>query len=145
LHVRILFYILSHMGSKDYEHWHIRKLAINNQSEVVYFDRQEVWWLAVGCNIGYEEDGKGTDFLRPVLIFCKFSYRFFLGIPLSTTPKTGRFYHQFQNSPRYKTALLSQIRAFDARRLINKDGWISEADMHSIQRKLSRLIRYTPK
>ena len=37
-------------------------------------------------NIGFEQSGKGDEFLRPVLILKRLTKEMFFGIPLSTTP-----------------------------------------------------------
>ena len=52
--------------------------------------------MRMGLNIGYEQDGKGEDFLRPVLILKKFNKRVFLGIPLTKIKKDSHFYHNFE-------------------------------------------------
>ena len=49
----------------------------------VLFKEGEVWWCSVGLNVGEEEFGKGERFVRPVLIFKKFTQNSFLGIPLT--------------------------------------------------------------
>jgi len=102
---------------KNFLGWYERKIVVQGDETVRYFYEREVWWAAVGCNVGFEEDGKGFDFARPVLIVRKFNEHFFIGVPLSTTSKTGRYYYRFESSPGCKTALLSQVRALDAKRL----------------------------
>ena len=41
----------------------------------------EVWWTAVGENVGVEITGKSGYFSRPVLVFKKLSHLGFMGIP----------------------------------------------------------------
>jgi mRNA interferase MazF len=125
---------------KDFQIWGVRKNAIQTDEMTRYFYEREVWWSAVGCNVGYEEDGKNDDFSRPVLILRKFNHHFFLGVPLSTTGKMGKYYHRFECSPGYVTALLSQVRAFDARRLLRKDGSVSAWDHAMVRMKLAELL-----
>ena len=38
-------------------------------------------------NIGYEQDGSGNDFIRPVVIIRKFNNEIFWGVPLTKTRK----------------------------------------------------------
>ena len=52
----------------------------------------EVWWVAVGENVGVEINGKSKYFSRPVLIFKKLSHLGFMGIPLSTQVHSGSWY-----------------------------------------------------
>ncbi len=80
------------MGLKDYEVWHTKKASLNATRNEVYFYEREVWWVAIGHNIGDEEDGKGHNFARPVLIVRKFNKSLFYGVPLSTALKRGKYY-----------------------------------------------------
>ena len=94
----------------------------------------------LGCNVGFEEDGKGFDFARPVLIVRKFNEHFFIGVPLSTTSKTGRYYYRFESSPGCKTALLSQVRALGAKRLVNNSGLVSSWDFAMVKLRLVEIL-----
>lgn len=49
----------------------------------------------MGQNIGFEQNGKGDNFVRPVIILKKFNKNMFFGIPLSTQIKDGKFYYYF--------------------------------------------------
>jgi mRNA interferase MazF len=125
---------------KDYERWHIQKTLLNARTDTQYFYEHEVWWVALGCNIGFEEDGKGHQFSRPVLVLRKFNNRFFYGVPLSNTMNTGRYYYHFSSSPGFQTALLTQARPFDAHRLMRQEGWVSDPDLRAIRYRISDLI-----
>jgi mRNA interferase MazF len=128
---------------KDYTQWHKIKSEINNESKVapIYFYEKEVWWTSIGQNVRFEEDGKGEEFLRPVLILRKFNQFFYLGVPLSTTDKRHKYYYPFTYKDDITSvALLSQLRAFDAKRLIRKDGTIHDKDYKAIQNKLTQII-----
>ena len=51
-------------------------------------------------NIGYEQDGSGNDFIRPVVIIRKFNNEIFWGVPLTKTRKkikkqSEKFYYKF--------------------------------------------------
>ncbi len=57
---------------KDFDRWNNQKKVIqqlNNQG--ILFSEREVWWCALGENIGDEENGKNELFERPVLIIRK--------------------------------------------------------------------------
>lgn len=124
------------MSAKDFEGWYFQKLLVQAGEVQRYFYEREVWWTVIGSNIGFEEDGKGKEFIRPVIILRKYNEHFFLGIPTSSVAKTGRYYYAFETSPGYVTALLSQIRAFDSRRLLRKDGMVSGWDYSMIRLRL---------
>lgn len=67
----------------DYDRWNEIKKDIAKKEQFLTFKVREIYWLNVGQNIGYEVFGKGSDFLRPVLVFRKFSKDSFLGVPLT--------------------------------------------------------------
>ena len=60
---------------KEYGEWHKKKKALNEREDIdnIFFREKEVWWTALGVNIGFEQDGKGEEFRRPVLILKKFN------------------------------------------------------------------------
>ncbi len=106
------------------------------------FKEREVWVCNVGDNIGFEEDGKGGDFTRPVLILKVFSRRFCYIIPLSTTSKRGKFYYAFDsNTGKISVALLSQLRAIDSARLRDKIGFVRKEDFYKIKNQVLDLIK----
>lgn len=129
------------MASKDYTGWHAKKLLINGSSSQAYFFEREIWWTAVGHNIGDEEDGKGYSFARPVLIIRKFNKSLFYGLPLSTAIKSGKYYHRLTVKGRENTVLLSHMRDYDAKRLIDKLDVIDESEYARIQLALIMILK----
>lgn len=129
------------MSGKDFAGWAAAGATHELSTPPPYFKEREVWWCALGVNIGYEEDGKGPDFSRPVLIVRKFGALFY-GVPLSTTPKRGPFYHAFTYKPERgeSVALLSHLRSLDSRRLLHKDGTASSTDFEAVKAALSALL-----
>lgn len=100
------------------------------------YKEREIWWVALGHNVGVEEDGKGDNFNRPVLIMKGFSRYQFWGVPLSTTDKRGIYYHPIVVNGKVSTVLLSQLRVLDTRRLISKYGMLNHKDFAQIKLKL---------
>ena len=124
---------------KDFDGWTNKKTALNSKSEIKRFNEREVWWCSVGHNIGFEQDGKGKSYSRPVLVIRKFNKQSFFGIPLSTKGKINHpYYHQFILKDKKSYALLSQLRIFDAKRLINIEGTVSKPTYNKI---LERFIK----
>ena len=130
--VRELFGIMINMQSKDYAGWHAMKLLLNATSETRYYREREVWWTAIGLNIGFEEDGKRGKYSRPVVVLCKFNPYFFYGVPLSTTKKAGRYYGVVFLERVTRKVLLTQVRAFDAIRLLDQVGIVRSDDYKKI-------------
>jgi mRNA interferase MazF len=69
--------------AKDFNEWNRRKIIIHEDIARLFFDEREVWFCAFGVNVGFEQDGAGNLFSRPVLIFKKFNREIFWGIPLT--------------------------------------------------------------
>ncbi len=105
------------------------------------YKEREIYYVSLGENVGYEQSGKGNEFIRPVLVLKKFNKTFFYGIPLSTTSKRGKYYFEF-NFLKHKTsvAILSQAKAFDTKRMLNKIGVISKNDFEELKMKLKEII-----
>jgi mRNA interferase MazF len=127
--------------SKDFQKWHKKKEEVEKTDVRPFFHEREIWYCALGVNVGFEEDGKGKDFLRPVIIFRKFNNSVFFGIPLTHTKKNSRFYYSFSFGEHVgSVAVLSQMRLIDARRLSHNIGEISEVDFVSLKEKFKALL-----
>ena len=114
---------------KDYKNWSKVKARINNSEDrpTGYTERQ-IWWCNVGENVGIESDGKGPEFLRPILIIKKFGYMGFFGIPLTSQTKPNKpFYFPLNVKNKNGFLIFSQARTFDACRLRRK---ITEIDLN---------------
>jgi|SRR3989339_477392 len=124
---------------QDFNNWNTKKKELSNGKRV-YFYKGEVWFTSIGKNIGDEEDGKNSSFERPVLIVRKFNNNIFLGVPLtSNEEKEGKYYHKlisFSGS----TAILSQIRLFDAKRLLRPMGKVENKELKEIKIKLGKIV-----
>lgn len=126
---------------KRYDEWNNHKKMVSYKKKFIGFSQFEIIFIKVGCNIGYEEDGKGSEFLRPVLVYKKFNNRVFLGIPLTSTIKNDKFHFEFEYKKGKRSfAILSQIKLFDIQRAKYKDGKISKNYFHKLQEKLLKLI-----
>ena len=105
---------------KDFDHWNeIKKSIEENAHEQERFPQEgEVWMCAFGRNIGFEQNGSGDSFSRPVLIIKKFNNQMFWSVPLSTKQKELDFYLNFidPNSKRV-SAILAQMKLVSVKRL----------------------------
>lgn len=126
---------------KDFKNWHEKKKMVDRIVARPYFHEREIWYCALGINVGFEQDGRGVDFLRPVVVFQKFNNEIFWGIPLTHTKKITRFYYSFSFiSNVVSVAVLSQIRLIDARRLNNKMGEMGKGDFEQLTKKFKELL-----
>jgi mRNA interferase MazF len=104
--------------------WFRESIIIGNRRQPPTFKEGEIWWCSIGVNIGREIFGKGKKFARPVIIFKKFGKESFLGIPLTTQIKEGSWYVPIIHNGKVQHAILSQIRVFNAKRLIKKSATV---------------------
>ena len=129
---------------KDFDAWNTLKKVLNDKhNKIVTPKEREIYWVSIGENIGFEQNGKSEIFSRPVLVLKKFSKRLFFGIPLSTQIKKGDFFYSFEFGSTLQNALLVQGRTFDAKRLENRMGMISEKDFENIKERYIKLLRHT--
>lgn len=128
--------------NKDFDSWNTEKKKTNDREvgHDFFYHPREVWWTALGVNVGVETDGKHHNFERPILIVKKFNKDQFWGIPLTKNEKTGEFYQKIKHDGGVSWAILSQIRVFSTKRLLRKIGRISEKEFEVIQDKLRKLI-----
>lgn len=126
---------------KDFKEWHNKKVLIDESKKRPGFHEREVWWCAIGVNVGFEQDGGGKDFLRPIIIFKKFNNEIFWAIPLTHTKKNTKFYFQFMIEKGISsTGILSQIRLTDASRLSHKLGDMSISDFEELKKKFKAIL-----
>jgi mRNA interferase MazF len=114
--------------SKNFISWIFNKIIIDKTKSTALINEGEVYWCSLGENIGYEQNGKGEDFRRPVLIFKKFNKDLFWGIPMSTKMKDSKYYLKVLLKDVEQSVLLSQLRVLDTKRLDKKIGYISKID-----------------
>ena len=126
---------------KNYETWTPIKTKINNCNlRPMGYKERDIWHASIGENIGFEQDGKGKRFDRPVLILRGFNKKICSIIPLSTTEKRGKFYYAFDGKTgKISVSLLSQIKIIDTSRLRHKIGTINKEDFLRIKKEIINL------
>jgi mRNA interferase MazF len=129
-------------GNKDFPAWSDEKTSLHTNKQRPFFHIREVWFCTLGVNIGYEQDGRGKEFLRPILVIRKFNNEVLWGVPLTTNQKTGKYYFSFQieSKSEKSTAILSQLRLIDAKRLQYKVGVIEVKEFELLKTKLRQLL-----
>ena len=126
---------------KDFDQWNINKKQLHAEAENKLYHKQEVWWCSLGVNVGFEQDGVGSDHQRPVLIMRGFSKQVCLVVPLTTSTKENPYHVSLGDvSGRQAFAIISQIRLIDTKRLINKIGFVSHDIFETIRKAIRGLI-----
>ncbi len=125
---------------KQFIDWIITKIIIDKKQRLLQIKEGEVHWCSLGENIGDEENGKGEIFRRPVLVFKKFNNNIFWGIPMSTKNKDNKYYVKVKLKNTEQSAMLSQLRVLDTKRLDQYIGYISKIDFIKIQIQIINII-----
>ena len=120
--------------------WNELKKLTHTHTKIIGIKERDIVFVKMGQNIGYEQDGKGSEFLRPVVIYKKFNKNMFLGIPLTTKKKENRYHFEFSYENRSKkkisnSAILSQVKMFDTKRVKYKSGVICKDDFVKLYEK----------
>ncbi|HVQ44469.1 MAG TPA: hypothetical protein VMT30_05890 [Candidatus Saccharimonadia bacterium] len=73
------------MRSELFQSWTAQMEQLNDAPEAILFSSpREVWYARLGINVGREQNGDTTTFLRPVLIMQQFGRHMLWAVPLST-------------------------------------------------------------
>jgi mRNA interferase MazF len=130
---------------RDFKSWHTKKEEVNTIENRPFFHEREIWFCYLGTNVGFEQDGS-EEFLRPIVIVRKFNNQIFWAIPLTKAVKKIKknaegYYYTFSFLPGViSTAILSQIRLIDGKRLSRHIGTINENDFKALTKKLKALL-----
>ena len=123
---------------KNFDRWNEEKKKIHAAGTAEFYHEREVWWCALGVNVGDEQDGTGKNFDRPVLVVKGFNRRVFLGVALTGKKKEGKYYFYLgQIDGHDSTVVLSQVRIIDTKRLVRKVATINE----NMFRKVTEALR----
>jgi mRNA interferase MazF len=126
---------------KDFDAWNAIKKNIDHAGECRLYNAREVWWCALGVNVGFEQDGSGGEYDRPVLILKGLSRETCLVIPLTTSLNEHRMRIPVgMVDGRAARALLSQMRVVDTKRLVNKIGFLEHEVFTSIRKAVKDML-----
>lgn len=134
------------MNTQSFDDWNKVKKTTNQNKRNLGIKTREIFWAKIGLNIGYEQNGKGKNFARPVIITKKLTSELFIGIPTTTTLReSNNYFHVFSYYDKDKnllkvTALILQLKVFSTKRLMNKIGMINKNDFEKVLKKSKDLF-----
>ncbi|MES3031217.1 MAG: type II toxin-antitoxin system PemK/MazF family toxin [Patescibacteria group bacterium] len=105
---------------KDFDAWNDRAKLLNSKEFNDFFYAREIWWCALGTNIGSEQDGKNESFERPVLILRKINPSLLLIAPLTSKITKWDYRINIKLSGEESQILVEQIRTISSKRLLRK-------------------------
>ena len=127
----------------DFDSWNILKQKIHARSSAfgLYANSGDVWIASLGQNIGVEQNGKGINFARPVLIVSKFNSQMVWVVPLSTKQKKVDFYFNFVDPYKQPNSLiLAQLRLISTKRLKRKIYKLPKNQLDDIKNHLKTYL-----
>jgi len=122
---------------KDFDKWNEIKKKIDKASPL-YVSEREIWFCHVGLNVGSEQNGKHEMFERPVLVLKKVTKNTFIGLPMTSNKKKGSWYVEINSTD--SSAIISQIKLFDTRRLARKIKTITIPEFGLVKERLKNYI-----
>jgi mRNA-degrading endonuclease toxin of MazEF toxin-antitoxin module len=127
---------------KDFEKWNIAKQKIDVYPTTAFIQESAIWLASIGVNVGFEMDGKGNDFVRPILIIKKINHETCIGIPITSKKKESAYRVDIDILGEAYQAVISQVRSFDRKRLLR---YMSKASTEDFNAVVQELIHILPK
>lgn len=127
--------------------WIQKKITLHHRINRPSYRERDIFWCSFGENVWDEENGKWAEFTRPVLVIRKFNKNIFLGIPLSTKIKPENpFYIEITMHGSPVSALISQIRILDTKRIHKHIGTLDKKDFQKVLYALRDIVfkNFTP-
>jgi len=125
--------------AKRFDEWIEIKSNLHQTKRVRSIHEGEIWWCAIGENVGVEINGKHEVFSRPVLVLRKLGQLSFMGVPLTSRPHTGSWYASFVFHNEAQFAALAQARVMSVPRLYKRMGAIPNSDFSLIKTGFGKL------
>lgn len=126
---------------KDFDKWNDEKKKIQSELIPPFCHAREVWWCSLGVNVGFEQDGTGEHFDRPVVVIRGFNKSVFFGVALTGRKRKGMYYFPVGRiEEREASAILSQVRLIDTKRLVRKITMLNEAVFTELKEKLKKTL-----
>jgi mRNA-degrading endonuclease toxin of MazEF toxin-antitoxin module len=129
------------MLGKDFDNWNEKKKRVHIAEPAKFCHQREIWRCSLGANVGFEQNGTGKDFERPVIIIRGFNERIFFGAALTSREKDGKYYFPIGAfGGKSSFVILSQVRLVDTKRLIEKIGILDECRFVELKSALQRTL-----
>src|SRR3989338_5355985 len=127
---------------KDFDQWNTEKKKTHaNEDYFPLYSEREIRWCQLGVNVGFEQDGTGKSFSRPVLILKVYSRRVCLIIPLTTSTKRNIYHVSIGNVDGKNAAvIISQLRLIDTRRLDQHITTVNKKNFEQIKKAVKRML-----
>jgi len=123
-----------------YNDWNEQKVYIELQNIRTFFKERDIFYLRAWKNVWFEQNWKWGNFSRPFLVLKKFNNETFWWVPLSSKTKEWKYYHNFILNNIPQTAIISQMRLIDSKRILDKIWMIDKINYDLIKQKIKNLL-----
>jgi mRNA-degrading endonuclease toxin of MazEF toxin-antitoxin module len=126
---------------KNFDKWNEIKKDIHLKNESKLYHAREIWWCSLGVNVGFEQDGDGKEYQRPVLVFKGFSANTCLIFPLTTSAEKHKMRISIGTvDGKEASIILSQPRIIDTKRLVEKVEFLDKEIFEIIRKAVKELL-----
>lgn len=110
---------------KNFDEWnkYVKHLELQDSQE--YFSDHEVWWCAIGVNVGSEIDGKNDKFERPVLVIVRMNQDKLFIAPITSNIKNYSDRVTISLLGKKSQIILSQTQMISSKRLLRRISLVS--------------------
>lgn len=106
--------------TKEFDLWNEYAKKLNAREHPEAYNVKEVWWCALGVNIGSEQDGKNESFERPVLIIKRISKDMLIVSPITSSATKHRYRLTINLLGKESQILILHTKIISAKRLLRR-------------------------
>lgn len=126
---------------KDFDKWNKEKKKLDATAPTIFCHKREIWWCALGLNVGFEQHSMSEDFSRPVVVIRRFTDDMFWGVPLTTKINDDvPFRVRITVDGVQNDAMILQMRSYDRKRLRRKLGVVPKLEFSRIINLIKSVI-----
>lgn len=126
--------------TKDFDGWNTEKKRVHAKANPAYAYPREVWWCALGMNVGAETDGKHGNFERPVLVLRVYNKETLLVLPITSKEKKDDFHCAVRVKFGTAWVKLTQARVISNRRLLRKVDVLAAGEFKKVKHAFAAFV-----
>ena len=119
----------------DFDAWNEQKKRLHAAARAPIFREGQVWWCALGVNVGSEVYGKGPKWTRPVIVLRKLSREAAVVVPVTSQQpaRVSDWYFPMRWAGRDQWAMLHQTRMVSAARFTSRMVELPGSDLLALK------------
>lgn len=124
--------------TQKYDEWNEQKKKLSANDKRIFFKEGEIWWCALGMNLGEEVYGKGKVFRRPVLVLRKVTGSLCIVLPTTSQKKSGSWYHQISVDGVERSVMMHQVKFVTTKRFESRITSMSQNEFQELKNAVSK-------